>query len=150
MSTYKDKLSFLDLTILLLFLFIHAYAKISLISETYTYNVSCILFGLSYWLINIYRIQRSFKKMGFFLDTSKLKKEWDLLLYCLALFVAYTISPFIMLFDLKLTPSEGIVNLTLLICSIIPYRYFFEKFGITCQVVNNLHTKDNSSQKMAA
>lgn len=149
MMDYKDNLGILDPLTLISLLFIHASAKVSDLDESFKYNLSCLIIGFCYWGFNLYRIHYSFKKQHFYFNLIHLKTHWDICLYSYILFSSFTITPFFFALDFKLTYNEGITTFALLVCSIIPFRYFHSTLGLR-KNMNKDNTYDSANEKLAS
>lgn len=149
MNKFEDKYFYLEFVILVFTLFIHAYMKLDELETSYTYNISCLSFGISYWILSIIRIYSSFKKTNYFFSKVQIIKNWDICLYGGFIFISFSFVPFLKLFDFKMTESEGVVSLVLLCCSLFALRFLFSSLGIA-KSVKVLHAEENSGKKMAA
>ena len=149
MKTFRDNFLLLDFLTLVALLFVNAYAKITELSVSKSYNATMLFMGISFWLISIFRIRRSFRASNYQFAKKEILKHWDISLYCFLLFVSFTLSPIIRTLDMVLGESEGIITFSLLVASITPFRYFHEAMGYR-ESVNILHTQKGVSQKTAA
>lgn len=149
MKNYRDNFLLFEFATLVTILFVNAYAKVTELNLLKSYNATMLLMGMSFWLTSMFRIRKNFKASKYYLARKNILKNWDTSIYCCLLFVSFTVSPIIRIFDMKLTDSEGVITFSLLVASITPFRYFHEAIGRR-ENVNILHSNEDDSQKTAA